>query len=87
MDQNILSAHVIGLAETRLCDRDSNDNYEIHGFHLTENDQETRVQAKRPPYGLAVYVKSDGTILSQHSYNSVNFECTLVNVENLVSYK
>ena len=39
MNSNILSAHIIGLSETRLVQRDSSSNYSMTGFKLLRNDQ------------------------------------------------
>ncbi|XP_053405183.1 uncharacterized protein LOC128558914 [Mercenaria mercenaria] len=45
-DQNVLSAHIIGLAETRLCQTGLYDEYAIEGFHLLRNDQLTGCMQK-----------------------------------------
>ena len=44
MDPNIQSAHIIGLSETRLVQRDSSSNYSMTGFKLLRNDQKQQTQ-------------------------------------------
>ena len=84
-DHNLLSAHIIGIAETRLLQNDDTINYNINGYHLIRNDQDTNTQANRPPHGLAIYVKDDVKIKSVFSFSSQKLEFTYMNVEHTLS--
>ena len=77
-DQNLLSSHIIGLAETRLHQFDNNCDYQLHGYKLIRNDQETNSMGHRPPHGLAVYVKNDVQITSEFLHTSRLLEFILL---------
>ncbi|XP_060561861.1 uncharacterized protein LOC132721554 [Ruditapes philippinarum] len=74
VDQNILSAHVIGFSETRLVQRDENSDYSINGFQLFRNDQNQMTQRFRPPHGLALYVKDDVIVSKFQCYSTKDLE-------------
>ena len=80
-DQNILSAHVIGLSETRLVKRDCALNYTIPGFQLIRNDQVQQKDTTRPPHGLAIYIKDDVDVLNQYCYSTYSFEFVSITVK------
>ncbi|XP_053376955.1 uncharacterized protein LOC123529214 [Mercenaria mercenaria] len=63
-DRNLLSTHIFGLAETRLNQPDSDSDYAIEGYCLIRNDQIGYNPCKRPPHGLAIYVRDD-TVITQ----------------------
>ena len=93
-DQNLLSSHIIGLAETRLHQFDNNCDYQLHGYKLVRNDQETNSMGHRPPHGLAVYVKNDVQITSEFLYTSrllefilLSAKCPLAEIQIVVLYK
>lgn len=56
-DQNHLSSHIIGLAETRLCNYVNTADCSLDGYQLLRNVQATSSVSCRPPHGIAVYVK------------------------------
>ena len=72
IDPNIQSAHIIGLSETRLLQRDSSSNYSMTGFKLLRNDLNQQTQTTRPPHGLAIYVKDT------HCYSTPTSEFMVV---------
>lgn len=74
VEQNVLSSHVIGFAETRLTQKDENCIYTIHGYQLIRNDQNPNNQTVRPPHGLAVYVRDDVIISNYKCSSSSAFE-------------
>ncbi len=81
VEQNILSAHIIGFSETRLAQRDSNSDFSIDGYQLIRNDQKQTKQT-RPPHGLAMYVRDDVTIFYCHHYSITDFELTIIKVNH-----
>ena len=83
-DYNLLSAHVIGFAETRLHQNDDTIDYNIHGYRLIRNDQETNIQANRPSHGLAIYVNDDVGVTPVLSYSSQKLEFTSINIEHVL---
>ena len=54
-EPNVLSADVIGFAETRLCTRDEDVNFALNRFRLVRLDE--AAHEYRPHHGLALYVK------------------------------
>ena len=54
-EPNVLSADVIGFAETRLCTRDEDVNFALNRFRLVRLDE--AAHETRPHHGLALYVK------------------------------
>ena len=54
-EPNVLSADVIGFAESRLCSRDEDVNFALNRFRLVRLDETAR--ETRPHHGLALYVK------------------------------
>ena len=77
-DQNLLSCHVIGLAETRLHHVDNSSDYQLDGFKLIRNDQKTNRTCYRPAHGLAIYVSNDVHVTSEISYSTKQLEFTLL---------
>ena len=53
----MLAADAIGFAETRLCRRDENVQYDLKRFRLIRLDDVEKESGNRPHHGLALYVK------------------------------
>ena len=85
-DPTFTDADIICLAETRLQQNDSDDDYSIDGFHpVIRNDQNTKLVDVRPSHGLAVYVKSCHEIISSSRISTEKFESLVLNVRNASS--
>ena len=54
-EPNVLSADIIGFAESRLCTRDEDVNFALNRFRLVRLDE--AAHETRPHHGLALYVK------------------------------
>ena len=54
-EPHVLSADVIGFAESRLCTRDEDVNFALNRFRLVRLDE--AAHETRPHHGLALYVK------------------------------
>ena len=78
VEQNIISSHVMGFAETRLMQKDENCVYTIHGYQLIRNDQNQNQQTVRPPHGLALYVRDDVIISKCKCCSTNKFECVVL---------
>ena len=77
---NYKSADIICLAETKLMKNDLNSDYAMADFQeIIRNDQVTR-NKKRPPHGIAMYVRQ--LIEKEHikHFNTNNFEFTLTRI-------
>ena len=94
-DSNYKAADFIAFAETRLTQNDHNDAYKINGFHdIIRNDQQSLLD-RRPPHGLALYIRSSYQISHVKHYSSNELEYSFVKLSNdlkqnikiLVSYK
>ena len=53
----ILSADVIGFAESRLCTRDTSSHFALKNFKLMRMDETGHDSVKRPYQWLALYIK------------------------------
>ena len=78
-DQNVLSAHVIAFAESRLCNRDLDTDYAMQGFTLIRNDQHS--DSARPPHGLAVYIKNGTEIINSVNYSDEKVDFSYVHIK------
>ena len=71
-EPNVLSADVIGFAESRLCSRDEDVNFALNRFRLVRFNE--RVHRTRPYHGLALYVKEHVEIQEVVKHNSRSYE-------------
>ena len=55
-EPNVLSADLIGFAESRLCTRDDNSDFALKNFKLLRMDETGHDPANRPYHGLALYI-------------------------------
>ena len=78
VEQNIITSHIMGFAETRLMQKDKNCVYTIHGYQLVRNGQNPNQQTVRPPHGLALYVRDDVIISKCKCCNTNKFECVVL---------
>ena len=92
-DTSTLSAHMVGISESRLCEKDDSDSYLVEGFDMIRNDQQITYLI-RSSHGSAVYVRNDVTILKSYFYNSKELELTfiycqheLISIQVVVVYK
>lgn len=80
-DNNIISSHIICLAETRLLPSDT--QYDIDEFVTKRNDQ-VPTSNYRPPHGLAVLIRENLQYASAMTYKFTSdmFECIIVFYKN-----
>ena len=79
-EPNVLSADVIGFAETRLCTRDESQNLSLKRFRLIRLDEMSESTANRPYHGLALYIKDYlhvQKVLKQHCQSCEFIQTTL----------
>lgn len=89
-EPNIIDADIIGFCETRLCGQDCDTSFKIEGYQLLRNDQnvsqqtqtisceEEAVHSRRPPHGLAVYVKQRIKVSDVHNFSTDLLEFTSI---------
>lgn len=78
-DPNALSADIIGIAESRLCQSDIDEKYSLDGFKIFRNDGKTD-HCSRSHHGIVLYVKNNLTVLSHNSFSSDSIEFSVINV-------
>lgn len=66
------------LAETRLHGTDNDRDFAIQGYHLIRSDQMESSAGKRPPHGMAIYVRDDTVVTKQKKYSSDTLEFILI---------
>ncbi len=76
-DHNLQTCHIVSVAESRLTNSDSSDQYCLSGYKIYRNDQE-QVCANRPPHGLVTYVRNDVSVRYCAHYSSKDFESTVL---------
>jgi hypothetical protein len=82
-DDNITSADIIGIAESRLTSNDSDAAYTLPSYQIIRNDQVPLSATVRPHHGLVVYVKNQLNIDYVHKHSSIEFECIITKVSNM----
>ena len=83
-DETFRKADIICLAETRLQVNDTEQDYALEGFkYIIRNDQST--YGKRPPHGLAVYMKEFIRIDSFKSFSTSTIESITLEITDLRS--
>lgn len=82
-DHNLLSMDILAFAESRLCSIDDNNVYNLPGYQIYRNDQDSPSN-KRPPHGLIIYLREnlkDSTTL--YHYTSSHFETSYLQISPL----
>ena len=79
-DHDLLSMHMMVFAESRLCNRDDNDSYSIPEFILHRNDQNRMWDGRRPPHGLALYIKKNLNPFIRIHHTSTHFEASILHL-------
>ena len=77
-DKSLLSAHIIGLSESRLCHMDDTNSYAIEGFTMIRNDQSLNNNVVRPPHGSVLYAKNGINISKSFSYSTKDLEFIVI---------
>ena len=82
-DRNYLFADVIGIAESRLTRCDLDETYSIKGFQRIIRNDQISTKGKRPPHGIAIYLKESMVIVEEpYHYQTDEIEFSLITVEN-----
>ncbi|MCG8076810.1 MAG: AAA family ATPase [Candidatus Thiodiazotropha taylori] len=81
-EPNVLSADVIGFAETRLCSRDENIQFNLKRFRLLRLDETQQYTVNRPYHGLALYVREGIEIQKIEKFHSSACEFILARLKN-----
>ena len=77
-NQNYCTSDILCLVESKLTKRDKNYDYELNGFmEIIRNDQ-CSSSGRRPPHGIAVYVRNTFTITNIEHSSSPEFEYTIL---------
>ena len=77
-DKSLLSAHIIGISESRLCHMDDTNAYAIECFTMIRNDQFLNINAVRPPHGSVLYAKNGINIANSFSYSTKDLEFIVI---------
>ncbi|MCU7801387.1 MAG: hypothetical protein KZQ70_14975, partial [gamma proteobacterium symbiont of Lucinoma myriamae] len=81
-EPNVLSADIIGFAETRLQMKDNSSNFTLNGFKLIRHDEKEHASASRPYHGLVLYVKEQFDIQRLKKFRSDTCEFISATVSN-----
>ncbi len=79
-DPNVLSADVVGIAESWLSDSDLDETFLLDGFRMFRNDGKSS-HCSRSHHGIALYLKPHLTVLSHNSFSSESVEYSFVSVQ------
>ena len=80
-DANYKAADLLAFAESRLSHNDNNDDYIFEGFHdIIRNDQKY-VHNRRPPHGLALFVRDSYTVSDVHHFSSDELEYSFLKIK------
>ena len=79
-DPNVLSADVVGIAESWLSDSDLDETFLVDGFRMFRNDGKSS-HCSRSHHGIVLYLKPHLTVLSYNSFCSESVEFSFVSVQ------
>ena len=80
-DANYKAADLLAFAESRLSHNDDNDDYIFEGFHdIIRNDQKY-LHNRRPPHGLALFVRDSYTVSDVHHFTSDELEYSFLKIK------
>ena len=77
-EPNVLSADVIGFAESRLCTRDDSNHFHLKNYKLLRMDETAHDSVNRPYHGLALYIKDYFQIQKIEKFHSDTCEFVFV---------
>lgn len=78
---NVANADVIGIAETKLIQSVSDDDYLFPGFALPiRNNQSQNNNKIRPPHGIAVYVRNSLFVDHVSTFSTSNLEFVMADI-------
>ena len=80
-DANYKAADLLAFAESRLSHNDDNDDNIFEGFHdIIRNDQKY-LHNRRPPHGLALFVRDSYTVSDVHHFSSDELEYSFLKIK------
>lgn len=77
-DQNILAADIVGIAESRICAKDLDNNFALDGFKIVRNDAQS--PHSRPHHGIVLYLKDTLLVDKCQSFTTEDVEFSFVSV-------
>ena len=81
-DANYKAADVLAFAESHLSHNDHSDDYRFEGFHdVIKNDQK-HLHNRKPPHGLALYVRDSYTVSDVHHFSSNELEYSFLKIKS-----
>ena len=81
-DANYKAADVLAFAESRLSHNDHSDDYRFEGFHDVIRNDQKQVHNRRPPHGLALYVRDSYTVSDVHHFSSNELEYSFLKIKS-----
>ena len=76
------AADVLAFAESRLSHNDHNDDYKFEGFHDVIRNDQNHLHNRRPPHGLALYVRDSYTVSDVHHFSSNELEYSFLKIKS-----
>ena len=93
-DHNLQSSDIIAVCETRLKSSEPDNMYQIEGYSIHRNDQRDPANLRRPPHGLATYIKDGFAICDSQHCSFPDFESSFfiaqdhnITVKIVVAYR
>ena len=83
-DKSLLSAHIVGISESRLCHLVDTKAYAIEGLTLIRNDQPLNNNVVRLPHGLVLYAKNGINIANSFFYSIKDLEFIVIESYHLL---
>ncbi|XP_062592424.1 uncharacterized protein LOC134253849 [Saccostrea cucullata] len=77
-DPSVLAADVIGIAESWLCEIDSDEDFTLEGFTMFRNDASS--SQSRPHHGIVIYLRNQLQCVSYNSFTSKSVEFSIISV-------
>ena len=73
---------MLAFAESRLSHNDHSDDYRFEGFHDVIRNDQKHLHNRRPPHGLALYVRDSYTVSDIHHFSSNELEYSFLKIKS-----
>ncbi|XP_062598648.1 uncharacterized protein LOC134260084 [Saccostrea cucullata] len=77
-EPSVLAADVIGIAESWLCESDSDEDFTLEGFTMFRND--ANISHTRSHHGIVVYLRNHLQCLTYNSFTSKSVEFSIISI-------
>ncbi|XP_062614791.1 uncharacterized protein LOC134276564 [Saccostrea cucullata] len=79
-EPSVVAADVIGIAESWLCESDSDEDFTLEGFTMFRND--ANISHTRSHHGIVIYLRNHLQCLTYNSFTSKSVEFSIISIKS-----